>query len=67
MMMTLKAARVNAGMNQHEAAKIIGVSVDTISQYERGRTFPDVPIIKKITAAYGVNYDDIDFCPKITV
>ena len=33
---TLKAARVNCGLTQKEAAKILGVSVDTLSKYERG-------------------------------
>lgn len=33
---TLKAARVNCGLTQKEAAKKLGLSVDTLSKYERG-------------------------------
>lgn len=63
MPITLKAARMNKGYDQNEAAKLIGVSADTLSNYERGKTFPDVPIIKKIEEVYGVNYNDIKFLP----
>ena len=31
--MTLKAARVNQGMTQKEAAKKLGISVDTLGKY----------------------------------
>ena len=32
---TLKAARVNAGLTQKEAAKKIGISYQTLSDYEK--------------------------------
>lgn len=61
MPITLKAARLNKGYDQNEAAKLIGISPDTLSNYERGKTFPDVPILKKIEEVYNVKYDDINF------
>lgn len=61
MAITLKAARMNKGYDQDEAAKLIGISADTLSNYERGKTFPDVPILKKIEEVYEVKYDDIIF------
>jgi transcriptional regulator with XRE-family HTH domain len=61
---TLKAARVNNNMTQSEAAKKIGITVDTLSNYERGKSYPDVPIIKKIEEVYGLTYSDIIFLPK---
>lgn len=68
MSITLKAARVNKGMTQREAADKLGIAVDTLGQYERGNTFPDVPCIKKMEILYGVSYNDIDFlCNGITV
>jgi ribosome-binding protein aMBF1 (putative translation factor) len=63
MPMTLKAARVNKGLNQHKAAQLLGVSVDTLSNYERAKRFPDVPIIKKMEEVYGTTYDDLIFLP----
>lgn len=61
MRLTLKAIRVNKGMTQEEAAKAIGISVDTLGNYERGTTFPDVPVIKRIEDVYETNYNDINF------
>lgn len=61
---TLRAARVNKNLSQIEAAKLIGVSTSTIANYEMGRRFPDIPVIKKIEEVYGVKYNDIDFLLK---
>ena len=61
MAITLKAARINKGYDQSQAAKLIGIGADTLSNYERGITYPDVPTLKKIEKVYDVKYDDIDF------
>lgn len=61
---TLKAARINKNLTQKEAATLIGVTVDTLSNYERGKSFPDVPIISKIEEVYGFPYSDIIFLPQ---
>lgn len=63
MAITLKAARVNKGLKQSEAAMLIGISLYTLQNYEAGKTFPDVPIIKKIEDVYGVRYADLIFLP----
>ena len=63
MQMTLKAIRINKGMSQEEASKLIGISEDTLSNYERGRTYPDIPILKKIEKIYEVSYENINFFP----
>ena len=67
MAITLKAARVNSGLSQEEAATKIGVSVYTLANYENGKTFPDVPIIKRIEDVYSVEYKDIFFSVENTV
>lgn len=61
MPITLKAARVNAGMTQAEAAKAINISLSTLQNYEAGKSFPNVDAIKRIEDAYGVEYKDIIF------
>jgi len=61
MQITLKAARVNSGYTQKKAATLLDVAVDTLQCYERGKTFPDVPMIRKIENLYGVSYSDIYF------
>lgn len=58
---TLRAARVNKGLTQKAAAEKLGIAVDTLGMYERGKTFPDVLVIKKIEELYDVSYNDIDF------
>lgn len=64
MPITLKAARVNCGLNQTEAAKLIGVSRATIMSWENYRSFPNVIHLHAIEAAYNVKYDDIIFLPE---
>lgn len=59
--LTLKAIRVNLGLSLDEASTRIGVSKDTLSNYERGYTYPDVPIIKRIEDVYNISYDKINF------
>lgn len=67
MQISLKAARVNAGLTQKNAAKKIGVSLSSIKNYESGKSFPDVRVIKRIETVYGISYRDIIFLPKTTL
>lgn len=61
MRMTLKTARELCGMTQNEAAKRIGVTGDTLRNYEKGKTYPDIPALRKIEEVYGVNYNQLIF------
>lgn len=63
MPLTLKAARVNKHYTQAEAAKLIGVTEDTISNWERAKSFPSVPQIVKIEEVYGIPYNELIFLP----
>lgn len=63
MKVTLRAARTNKGLKQDEAANLIGISTDTLANYEKGNTYPDIPVLKKIEEVYGVEYQDIIFLP----
>lgn len=58
---TLKAARVNKGMTQEEAAKALDVSISTLRNYEAGKSFPDIPTLRKIEELYDVDYDSLIF------
>lgn len=64
MKLTLRAARINKGLKQTEAAELLGVKESTLSRYERGMSFPDVSVLKKIEEVYSVNYNDLIFMPK---
>ena len=60
---TLKTARELHKLTQEEAAKRIGVSTDTLGNYERGKSYPDIPILRKIEEVYGVPYEQLIFLP----
>ncbi len=61
--MTLKMAREIKGMTQEYAAKLIGVSADTLGNYERGKSYPDIPVLRNIEKVYEIPYDRIIFLP----
>lgn len=61
MKLTLKALRINKGYNQEKAANLIGISVETLANYEKGLTYPDIPTLKKIEKVYETKYDNINF------
>jgi len=60
---TLKAARVNAGLTQKEAANALGVSNKTLSNWENGVSVPGADKIDPICALYGASYNNIIFLP----
>lgn len=64
MEITLKAARVNKGLTQSEAAKELGTSSRTIYLWEKGKCFPNALQINKIEKLYGVSYNEIIFLPQ---
>ena len=60
---TLKAARVNANLDQKTAAKAIGVSNKTLGSWENGITSPTADKIPLICKLYDVPYDQLNFLP----
>lgn len=59
--LSLKQARVLSNLTQEQAAKKIGVSTSTISNWEKGFSYPDAKEIKLIEKIYGLPYDMILF------
>lgn len=64
MSITLRAARVNQGLKQSEVAKLLGVSEQTISNWENGKSFPNVTQIAGIEKIYKMPYTSIIFLSK---
>lgn len=60
---SLKAARVNAGLSQKEAAQALDVSNKTLCAWESGKRFPAADKIDAICNLYGIAYDSINFLP----
>lgn len=60
---SLEAARVNANLTQPELAERLGVSVTTIINWEKGRTEPTLPQVRKLSELSGIPMDFI-FVPE---
>lgn len=58
---TLKALRINENLTQEQAGEKLGVTKDTISRWENGKSYPNAKQIHLIENLYGVNYDTIIF------
>ena len=58
---TLKAARVNAGLSQREAAARLGVCRETLGNYEAGITVPGWDMVHRMEQVYGLPADSIFF------
>ena len=60
---SLKAARVNAGLSQKAAAEALHISNKTLGSWEAGNTYPDADQVEQLCALYGAPYDCINFLP----
>lgn len=56
---SIAAARVNAGFNQPEFAEKMGVSVGTVTNWEKGRTEPSTSQLRLISELSGIPMDFI--------
>lgn len=67
MQISLKAARVNKGLTQGQAAKALNVSQKTMWKWENGHSEPKYTQGKQLAELYGLSYDDINFLPSDTL
>ena len=61
MRLTLEAARVNAGYNQKEAAKMLGISRDSLRYYEQYKKSPKVELAIQMANLYQCTLTDLIF------
>ena len=61
MQYTLRARRTNSNKTQSEVAKDLGIRVETLANYEKGKSFPNIKTLDKLLKYYNVKYDDIKF------
>jgi DNA-binding XRE family transcriptional regulator len=59
MTMSLKAARVDAGLTQDAVCSELDMNKNTLIGYEKYRRFPDINTAKAMAALYGRSVDDI--------
>lgn len=64
---SLKAARVNAEMTQSELAKTLGITKSTIIKWEKGDTSPNINQARKIGEILKFPYNNIFFGSKSTL
>lgn len=55
----LKEARNAAGLKQEELSHELGVSRQTISNWENGRSLPDIGSVVKLSSLYGLSLDEL--------
>lgn len=59
---SLKAARVNANLTQEEVCNELGISKQTLINYETGRTSPPFDLVLKLCRLYKADVNAISFC-----
>jgi len=57
----LKIKRMEKGLSQKELASIVGVTSQSISEYERGNTNPSYENMKKISKALDAPVQELFF------
>lgn len=61
MQITLKAARVNSGLTQKNAAKQLNISEDRLYNFESGRSIPNGIMLQRMLELYNIQFSDINF------
>lgn len=61
---TLKMLRAKFELTQAQAGERVGVSADVWHNWEKAKTFPNVPQIERIEEEFDVTYNEIIFLPK---
>ena len=55
----IKALRQKAGLTQRALANDLQVSVQAVSKWEQGRSYPDVPLLPLIASYFSVSIDEL--------
>ena len=55
----LRRARNDAGLSQEKAAEALGVSRQTISNWETEKTYPDIVSVVRMSDLYAVSLDHL--------
>ena len=55
----LKSARKKCGLTQEKAAETVGVSRQTISNWENEKSYPDIVSVIRLSSLYSVSLDEL--------
>lgn len=56
---SVRAARLDKGLTQAEAAELLGISLEFFGRIERGKTLPSVETLVRVVARVGVSFDAV--------
>lgn len=59
MKITLKAARVNAGLTQAKAAERLSINRVTLINWESGKVSPKLVNVQRMCQLYGISIEDL--------
>ena len=64
--LTLRALRINQGLSLEKVSKLLNVSKETLGNWERGYTYPNVQQIIKLEKIYNIQIltNNVNFFPK---
>ena len=60
---TIEAARVNAHMTQEQAASALGVTRQTVSEWESRRRYPPIKRVMQMSELYKIPFEMLTFLP----
>lgn len=55
----IKKLRTSAGMNQEQLAELLGVTRQTVSNWERGVSMPDMDSLERIALVFGTSVESL--------
>ena len=55
----IKKLRLERGITQEALAEYVGISYQAVSKWETGTTLPDITLLPKLAAFFGVRIDDL--------
>jgi transcriptional regulator with XRE-family HTH domain len=54
-----RITRLNAGLNQEQAAKKLGIHVTTLNKYENNHRDPSANVLRKMATLYKVSHNEL--------
>ena len=55
----IRMLRMSRRMSQYALAAAVGVTQGSVSHWENGRAFPEMPVLKALCAYFGISMDEL--------